>query len=181
MPKCRTERLLRSFFPSTILTLNNRVCIDHISCMYDNFLFLLDLAGALTTLSSNGAFASNSLIIWPKTVSKVAIIKTKSAAIAFFSSPRPFCFSFPSLLYMILELLTGLRNLPFDTFSLKWLQISLGCFSKNRRGIYIKNRFGIVGNSITYHRHYCKPVPFFIRFACNPIFKNACNNVVLIH
>ena len=87
MPKCRTERLLRSFFPSTILTLNNRVCIDHISCMYDNFLFLLDLAGALTTLSSNGAFASNSLIIWPKTVSKVAIIKTKSAAIAFFSSP----------------------------------------------------------------------------------------------
>ena len=34
MAKCRTERLLRSFVPSTILTLNSRVCIDHIvACM----------------------------------------------------------------------------------------------------------------------------------------------------
>ena len=44
------------------------------------------LAGFLITLSRNGPFASNSFFR-PKTVSKVAIIKTKRATIAFFSSP----------------------------------------------------------------------------------------------
>ena len=44
------------------------------------------LAGFLKTLSPNGSFASNSLFR-PKTISKVVIIKTKSATIAFFSSP----------------------------------------------------------------------------------------------
>ena len=69
----------------------------------------------------------------PKTISKVVIIKTESATIAFFSSPPfllvalfliSFCF-----VTVILELL-GLRNRPFDAFSLKWLQILLGWFSK---------------------------------------------------
>ena len=46
----------------------------------------LNLAGFLKTLSPDGSFASNSFF-GPKTISKVAIIKTKSATIAFFSSP----------------------------------------------------------------------------------------------
>ena len=76
----------------------------------------------------------------PKTISKVAIIKTKGATIAFFSSSFPsprsffFCFPFPSLIWF--WSFSGLRNMPFDAFSLKWLQISLGWFSKNRLDIY---------------------------------------------
>ena len=58
MPKCRTERLLRSFFPSKILTLNNWVCIDHNSCMYDSFLFTVgpnhhQMAYQNVTISNN--------------------------------------------------------------------------------------------------------------------------------
>ena len=41
-----------------------------------------------------------------------------------------FSFLFPSLLWF--WSFSGLRNMPFDAFSLKWLQISLGWFSKNR-------------------------------------------------
>ena len=48
----------------------------------------LHLAGFFITLSPNGPFASNS-VFRPKTISRVAIIKTKSATIAFFSS-HPF-------------------------------------------------------------------------------------------
>ena len=54
-----------------------------------------------------------------QTISKVAtIIKPKSVIIAFFS--------LPSLLWF--WSFSGLGNLPFDAFSLKWLQISLGWF-----------------------------------------------------
>ena len=66
----------------------------------------------------------------------VAIIKTKKAIIAVsVSSPlflllaftiSPFLF----LRYFDFQSFSGLRNLPFDTFSLKWLQISLGWFSQ---------------------------------------------------
>ena len=70
-------------------------------------------------------------------ISKVAIIKTTTATIAFFlffsfRPPRSFFFSFlfPSLVWF--WSLSGPRNLPFDAFSLKWRQISLGWFSKNR-------------------------------------------------
>ena len=66
----------------------------------------------------------------------VAIINTKSSTIAFFflflfSFPSLFlfCFPFPSLLWF--WSFSGLRNMPFDAFSLKWLQMSLGWFSKN--------------------------------------------------
>ena len=45
-----------------------------------------------------------------------------------------FCFPFPSLLWF--WSFSGVRNLSFDAFSLKWLQISLGWFSKNRLGIF---------------------------------------------
>ena len=88
----------------------------------------------LKTLSPNGHFASNTFFR-PKTISKVPIIKTKNAAIAFFSSPHSFFFSFPfpSLLWFLS--FSGLRNLAFDAFSLKWLQISLSWFSKNRLDI----------------------------------------------
>ena len=65
------------------------------------------LAGFLITLSPNGPFVSNSFFR-PKTISKVAIIKTKSATIAFFFL---FLLSF-SFVTMILELL-GLKKHAF--------------------------------------------------------------------
>ena len=46
----------------------------------------LNLAGFLKTLSPDGPFASNSFFV-PKTIAKVAIIKTKSATIALISFP----------------------------------------------------------------------------------------------
>ena len=59
---------------------------------------------------------------------KVANIKTKSAAIAFFSSPpflppRYFSFSFPFSSLLCFWSFSGPKSLPFDTFSLKWLEI----------------------------------------------------------
>ena len=58
----------------------------------------------------------------------IAIIKTKSATIAFFSSPPVrfsslfllFFFPFPSLVPG-LSSLSGAKNLPFGPFSIKWL------------------------------------------------------------
>ena len=47
-------------------------------------------------------------------------------------SPRYFFFSFPFRLLLWFWSFSGLRNLPFEAFSLKWLQISLRWFSKNR-------------------------------------------------
>ena len=82
---------------------------------------LVYLAGVLITLPPNGFFEPNSFFR-PKGIS---IIKTKSTTIAFsllllsFSSLFPFLLFF-SLVTVILELL-GLRNLPFDAFSLEWL------------------------------------------------------------
>ena len=58
----------------------------------------LNLAGFLKTLSPDGSFASNSFF-GPETISKVAIIKTKSNHCFFlfssFPSPRSLFFSFP--------------------------------------------------------------------------------------
>ena len=58
----------------------------------------LNLAGFLKTLSPDGSFASNSFF-GPKTISNVAIIKTKSNHCFFlfssFPSPRSLFFSFP--------------------------------------------------------------------------------------
>ena len=70
--------------------------------------------------------------------SKIAIIETKTATIASFSSPPFFLlalsfffsFPFPSLVWV--RSLTGPRNPLFNAFSLKWRQILLGWFSKNR-------------------------------------------------
>ena len=72
--------------------------------------------------------SSSLCIVYLDVISKVAIIITKSATIAFFSSP-PFLY----LRYCDFGASeSGLRNLPFDAFSLKWLHISLGCLSRNR-------------------------------------------------
>ena len=43
-----------------------------------------------------------------------------------FPSPRSFFFSFPFLSLLWFWSFSGLRNMPFDAFSLKWPQISLG-------------------------------------------------------
>ena len=99
------------------------------------------LAGFLKRLLPNGPFASNSFFFLPKSISKVAIIKTKSATIAFFSSPhyppsRSFFFSFPFPLLLIFFSLSGRKHLPFEGFSLTWLTLLLGWFSKNWLGYY---------------------------------------------
>ena len=94
----------------------------------------------LKTVPANRPFVSNSFFR-PTTISKVAIIKAKSATIAFFSSissflpPRSFFFAFPLSLLVWFWSLLGPRNLPFYPFSLKWRQISLGWFPRNRLGI----------------------------------------------
>ena len=67
--------------------------------------------------------------------------KSKSAAIAcfFFSSfpsSRSFLFSFPFLSLLWFLSISGLRNVPFDGFSLKWLKISLGWFLSNRLDVF---------------------------------------------
>ena len=86
-------------------------------------------AGFLKTLSQNGSF--------------------KSATIAFFlfssfPSPRSFFFSFPFSSLLWFWSFLGLTNLPCDAFSLKWLQISLGWFSKNRLDIQVVTPFRTV-------------------------------------
>ena len=97
-----------------------------------------NLAGYLKTLPPNGPFPSNSFFGHKP---KVAIIKTNCATIAFFflssfPSPRSFFFSFPFPLLLWFWSFSRLRILPFDAFSLKWLQISIGWASKNRLDIY---------------------------------------------
>ena len=88
---------------------------------------LLHLAGFLKTLSPNGPVSSN-CVSRPKIISKVAMMKTTSAAMLFallllsFSSLFLFLLSF-SFVTVILELL-GLKNPAF------WPQISLGWFFK---------------------------------------------------
>ena len=95
--------------------------------VYDIF-----LAGFLKTLSPNWTFWVQQFFFWPK-ISKVA-----SASIAFFSSP-----TFPLLARSFSPFLLlrwsffGLKDLLFDSISLKVLQISLGWFSKIRLDIYV--------------------------------------------
>ena len=80
---------------------------------------------------------------WIFCASKVAIMKTKSATIAFyfvFSSfllPRSFFFSFPFPFLLWFWRLSGPRNLSFEAFSLNWRQMSLDWFSKNRLDIHL--------------------------------------------
>ena len=115
-----------------------------------------NLAGFLITLSPNRPFASNSKFF----SAKVPITKTKSATIAFFSfssfpSPHSFFFSFlfPSLL--LFWSFSGVRNLPFDAFSHKWLQISFGWFSKNQLDIYLFDKLFLTNHSLLIETCYC--------------------------
>ena len=74
---------------------------------------LVDLTGFLKTSSPNGPFASNRVcrLKTTKTVSKVAIIKTKRATIAFFLFSSLFLFLLPfSFVAVIVELLGLKRN-----------------------------------------------------------------------
>ena len=108
---------------------------------------IIHFAGFLIMLSPNRPFASNSFIR-PKTIAKVAILKTKSAIIAFFSSPS-FLFltlSFSPFLFLCYCDFSGLRNVPFDAFSFKWLQISLGWYSKNRLDIHMYKHIYLQGS-----------------------------------
>ena len=80
--------------------------------------------------------------VLPENAWKVASIKTKSATIAFFSSlllssPLSFFSSFPVPSLLWFWSLSRLSNLPFEAFSPKWLQISLGWFSRNRLDIHL--------------------------------------------
>ena len=54
-----------------------------------------------------------------------------------FLLPRSFFFSFPFPLLVWFWRLSGPRNLSFDAFSLKWRQMSLGWFLKNRPDILV--------------------------------------------
>ena len=61
----------------------------------------------LKTLPPNGPFPSNSFFSAKKTISKVAIIRTKSATIAFFSSTPPFFLALSFLLFFSLLSVIG--------------------------------------------------------------------------
>ena len=61
---------------------------------------------------------------------RVANIKTENASIALSLLLLSSASLFPLLVWLLS--LSGAKNLPFGPFSLKWLQISLGSFSKKR-------------------------------------------------
>ena len=118
-------------FPQTIVC--GSALYKYASEDFLSFLSPVCLTGFLKTLPPNGPFLSNSFFS-----SKIAMIESKSATIDFFSSPLFFLlalsfffsFPFPSLVWV--RSLSGPRNPPFNAFSLKWRQILLGWFSKNR-------------------------------------------------
>ena len=58
-----------------------------------------------------------------------------------------------SFVTVILEPFSGLRNLPFDALSVKWLQISLGWFSKNRLDIIIIMMLGWTSADVKVAEH----------------------------
>ena len=97
------------------------------------------LAGFLKTLPPNGPFPFNSFLIFGQKIFKVAIRKTKSATIAFFVSSPPFfllALSFSPFLFLRYGDFVAYRAQKnpclLTPFVLKWLQISLVWFSKNR-------------------------------------------------
>ena len=102
----------------------------------------LYLAEFLKTLLSNGPFAFNSFFFSAE-ISKVAIIKTKSATIAFFSSPPflllPLSFSpFLFLCYVILEILGVKKPAIWSRFTQMTANFVRLVFKKSARPIYIE-------------------------------------------
>ena len=94
-------------------------------------------------VTAKWTFCVQQFFFRPKTISNVAITNTNSAIIAFFlfSSflpPRSFFFFFPFPSLMWFWSLSSPRNLPFDAFSLNWLQISVGWFSEKSAGYLSK-------------------------------------------
>ena len=92
------------------------------------------LVGFLKTLPP-GRPSGETALFGPKTISKVAIIKTKSAKLSF-----SFLLLSSSLFLFLLFLLelVGLKKPAFsDAFLLKRLQISSGWFSKNQLDVHV--------------------------------------------
>ena len=86
--------------------------------------------------------------------------------ISSFPSPHSFflSFPFPSLLWF--WSFSGLRNMPFDAFSLKWLQMSLGWFSKNRLDVHqhTSTTFKLVLEILREHSTQSGATDFYINY-----------------
>ena len=93
------------------------------------------LTGFLKTLAPKDLFYPTAFFGQTWTISKVAIIKTKSVHYHYFflfcSFFRFFALSFSPLPFPSSKIFLSPKNLSFDAFSLKWLQISSGWFSKH--------------------------------------------------
>ena len=112
--------ILRPFF----IGQSNRIMIPPaINKYWYYFIYIkIYLAGFLKRLLPNGPFASNSFFRL-KSISKVAIIKTKSAIAYLPFRSFFFSFLFPSLVRSCS--LSGPKNLPFDPF---WLKLMTATF-----------------------------------------------------
>ena len=79
---------------------------------------------------------------WPAVSFKLDSILATTTLLYFFlfssfPSPRFFFFSFPFPSLLWFWSFSGSRNVSLDAFSRKWLQISLGWFSKNQLDIHV--------------------------------------------
>ena len=118
MAKSRTERLLRCFVPSTILTLNSRVCIDHIvACM--TIFFFYRSSRIFDNVIAKWSFWVRQFFR-PKSVSQSSRIIT----IAFFFFPPFFLLALsPFLFFRYYDFGTsqsGLRKPPFHSNDCKF-------------------------------------------------------------
>ena len=137
--KCRTERLLRCFVPNTILTLNSRVCIDHIAaCM--TFFFFGWSSRIFDNVIAKWSFWVRQFFR-PKFVSQ----RSRIITIAFFlfssfPSPRPFSFPFLSLLWFW-SFSVGLKKPAFwHLFTQMTANFVRLFFKKSELDIYIKTK-----------------------------------------
>ena len=105
----------------------HELCVNEISML--NSCAVSYIVGLSSAMKIYPAGFLKTLPILSNHSQRVANIKTKNASITvslLLSSS-----SFLPLLVWLLSL-SGAKKLPFGPFSLKWLQISLGSFSKNR-------------------------------------------------
>ena len=91
----------------------------------------MDVAGLFKTLELNRPLSSNSFFFFrQKQPLLFSLLLLSSSSLFFFFFFSPFLF----ISCVILQLIV--KNLSLGSFSLKWLQISLGSFSKNRLDTY---------------------------------------------